>query len=88
MKHALLLVCLLAPPAFAGGMVLAPPSINIQPRNPVLDQQCVDKLKGSGASAARAAHECRKASEPGSPQPLATRDHAATDTTPPPAAKP
>jgi len=88
MKRLLLLACLLTPPAFAGGMVLAPPSINIQPRNPVLDQACVDRLKGSGASTARAAHECRKAYNPGTPQPLATREHAATDTTTPPAAKP
>ena len=88
MKYAVVLACLLALPAFAGGMMLAPPAINIQPRNPVLDQQCVDRLKGSGASAARAAHECRKAHDPGTPQPLAVRDHAATEPTPPPAAKP
>lgn len=92
MKRVVLLACLLAPPAslpvWAGGMVLAPPNINIQPRNPVLDQACVDRLKGSGAGTARAAHECRKAYNPGTPPPLAARDHAATDTTPPPAAKP
>lgn len=84
MKRALPLVCLLggllASPApftaWAGGMVIAPPTINIQPRNPVLDQKCVDRLKGTGASTARAAHECRKAYNPGTPPPLATRDHA------------
>lgn len=93
MKRAILLACLLTSPASfpawaGGGMVLAPPNINIQPRNPVLDQQCVDRLKGSGASTARAAHECRKAYNPGTPPPLATRASIATDTTPPPAAKP
>jgi hypothetical protein len=88
MKRVVLLLCLLAAPAHAGGMVLAPPTINIQPRSPVLDQQCVDRLKGSGASTARAAHECRKAYNPGTPPPLAAREHLATDTTPPPAAKP
>jgi hypothetical protein len=91
MKRAASIVCLLAGlsalPAFAGGTVLAPPSINIQPRYPVLDPKCVDRLKGSGASAARAAHECRKTASPGTPQPLALREHAATNT-PPPAAKP
>jgi hypothetical protein len=88
MKRALLLACLLAPsaPLFAGGTLLAPPTINIQPRYPVLDQKCVDRLKGSGASTARAAHECRKAASPGTPQPLALREHAATAT--PPAPKP
>jgi hypothetical protein len=91
MKRAASLVCilggLLALPAFAGGMVIAPPTINIQPRNPVLDQKCVDRLKGDGASAARAAHECRKAYNPGTPPPLAVREHASADT-PPAAAKP
>jgi len=85
MKRAASLVCLLggllAFPAFAGSMVIAPPTINIQPRNPVLDQKCVDRLKGSGASTARAAHECRKAYSPGTPQPLATREHAVTANT-------
>jgi hypothetical protein len=95
MKRAASLVCLLggllAFPApstvWAGSMVIAPPTINIQPGNPVLDRKCVDKLKGSGASTARAAHECRKASSPGTPPPLAAREHAVTDT-PAPAAKP
>jgi hypothetical protein len=91
MKRAVSLVCLLggllAFPAFAGSMVVAPPSINIQPGNPVLDQKCVDQLKGSGAGTARAAHECRKARNPGTPPPLAARAHAVTGNTPP-AAKP
>ena len=73
-------------PAFAGGMgMLAPPTINIQPRLPVLDQNCVDRLKGQGASTARAAHECRKASSPGTPQPLALREQNQTAATPSPA---
>lgn len=83
MKRAAPLLCLLAglaTPAFAGGVVLAPPSINIQPRNPVLDPQCVERIKGSGGSAARAAHECRKAYNPGTPPPLAAREHPATAT--------
>ncbi len=76
-------------PAQAGGMgSLAPPAINIQPRYPVLDQKCVDKLKGAGASTARAAHECRKASSPGTPQPLALREQNQTATTTPPPSKP
>lgn len=82
-----------AVPALAGGpVILAPPSINIQPRLPVLDQKCVDRLKGSGASAARAAHECRKAASPGGPQPLAAREQgqaaAATSATTTPSSKP
>ena len=76
-------------PAFAGGMgSLAPPAINIQPRYPVLDQKCVDKLQGAGASTARAAHECRKAASPGTPQPLALREQNQVSATPPPPAKP
>jgi hypothetical protein len=76
-------------PAMAGGMgMIGPPAINIQPRLPVLDQQCVDKLKGEGASTARAAHECRKAANPGTPQPLALRESNQTPTTPPPAPTP
>ena len=64
-----------AAPALAGGpAMIAPPMINIQPRLPLLDQKCVDKLKGEGASTARAAHECRKAASPGSPEPLALRE--------------
>lgn len=70
-------LCLLpgfAAAASAGGpAMIAPPVINLQPGNPVLDQQCVDRLKGGGASAARAAHECRKAREPGTPVPAALR---------------
>jgi hypothetical protein len=84
MKRAVLLACLVAapalPPAWAGGVVLAPPTISIQPRNPVLDPKCVDRIKGSGGSAARAAHECRKAYNPGTPPPLAAREHPATAT--------
>ena len=76
-------------PAFAGGMgTIAPPVINLQPRYPVLDQKCLDKLKGEGASTARAAHECRKAASPGTPQPLALREQNQAATTPPPPAKP
>ena len=78
-----------AVPAMAGGMgTLAPPAINIQPRYPVLDQKCVDRLKGSGASTARAAHECRKAASPGTPQPLALREQNQAATTTPPSSKP
>jgi hypothetical protein len=86
MKRPLCLALLLcAAPALAGGpAVIAPPTINIQPRAPVLDQQCVDKLKGTGASTARAAHECRKAYNPGTPPPQALRDKNQT----PPAPKP
>jgi len=74
-----------AAPAMAGGMgSIAPPIINIQPRLPVLDQNCVDRLKGQGASTARAAHECRKASSPGTPQPLALREQNQPAATPPP----
>ncbi|MDR3414726.1 MAG: hypothetical protein P4L83_00935 [Nevskia sp.] len=53
--------------AAAGGggpTILAPPSINLQPRPPVLDQKCVDRVKGSGGDAARAMHECRKPYSP------------------------
>jgi len=93
MKRLLLIFCLSVlagpAPAIAGGMgMLAPPSINIQPRLPVLDQQCVDKLKGEGASTARAAHECRKAASPGTPQPLALREQNQPAITPPPAPTP
>jgi hypothetical protein len=42
--------------------------LNLGP--PVLDQKCVDRIKGHGGSDARAAHECRKPLEPGaSPAP-------------------
>ena len=80
-------LCLLAAAsAWAGGaMMIAPPIINLSPRSPVLDQKCVDKLRGDGASAARAAHECRKASNPGTPPPLALRDQKQAADTPPPA---
>jgi len=65
--------------------MIAPPMINLEPRSPVLDQKCVDRLKGDGASAARAAHECRKAYNPGTPPPLALRDQNRAADTPPPA---
>lgn len=74
-----LALCLLpgfAAAAWAGGpTIIAPPVINLAPHNPVLDQQCVDRLKGSGASTARAAHECRKAREPGTPVAPALQSH-------------
>lgn len=77
-----LILCLLpafAAAAWAGGpTVIAPPTINLQPHNPVLDQQCVDRLKGSGASTARAAHECRKARAPGTPVPQALQSQSPT----------
>jgi hypothetical protein len=81
-----LILCLLpgfAATAWAGGpMVIAPPVINLQPHNPVLDQQCVDRLKGSGASTARAAHECRKAREPGTPVSPALKGQDPTSVSP------
>lgn len=86
MRALCLVLFTFAAPVLAGGpVVIAPPVINIQPGNPVLDQKCVDRLKGAGAGTARAAHECRKAYSPGTPPPQALRERAATPATPPPA---
>jgi hypothetical protein len=74
-------LCLLgAAPAQAGGLMAASPAIDFRPRSPILDAACVDRLKGDGASAARAAHECRKPYSPGTAQPTALRQMAPTAT--------
>lgn len=54
-----------------GGVVLPPGTINVQPGAPVLDQRCVERVKGHDAAAARALHECRKPPSPGTPVPKA-----------------
>lgn len=56
-------------PTLAGGgmTVPAPPNIILQPRPPVLDENCVRKIKQQlpAATQAQLAHACRKAYEPG-----------------------
>lgn len=58
-----------AAPALAGGglTIPAPPNIMLQPRPPVLDENCVRKIGKQlpAATQARLVHACRKAYEPG-----------------------
>ena len=70
-----LLVLANAAPAAAVGGVVAPTRMPLELGPPVLDQQCVDRIKAKGGSAAKAAHECRKPSEPGpTPGPMQHKD--------------
>jgi entry exclusion lipoprotein TrbK len=64
---ALLAGCAFAARAGGGLTVPAPPNIILQPRPPVLDENCVRKIKKQlpAATQAQLVHACRKAYEPG-----------------------
>ena len=80
----LLALAFAGPVAAAGGMV-APTRMPLDLGSPVLDPQCVDRIKAKGGSAARAAHDCRKPYEPGpSPGPMTHKDAPASPPAPSP----
>jgi hypothetical protein len=65
---------------------IAPTRMPLELGPPVLDQQCVDRIKAKGGSAGKAAHECRKPYEPGpTPGPMQHQDAPAQ---PPPPSSP